>query len=173
MCQGQIGQQTVAGTGATTAVIHAAGHGRRVVHTAEAVHDALGVTGTAGGVNDRGEFARLWQYHFNQRSGRSHDSFPCIAFTASRHGQINQRQPCWNAGTHGIPASGIAIQATDKNQPHLGVFEYIRHCVDIGSGVQRHADVAGHPDRHIGDDPVGGVLAENANGRFRRQLEGL
>ncbi|MNF70004.1 hypothetical protein D3C84_519030 [compost metagenome] len=59
MGKGQIGQQAVAGTGTAAIVVHAAGHGRGGVHGAEAVHHALGISGTAGGIDDGGQVARL------------------------------------------------------------------------------------------------------------------
>ncbi|MNF70005.1 hypothetical protein D3C84_519040 [compost metagenome] len=53
------------------------------------------------------------------------------------------------------------------------MLEHVADGVGVGGRIQRDADMPGHPDRQVGDDPVGGVLAEDADGGLRRQGQGL
>ncbi|MNM82331.1 hypothetical protein D3C81_943590 [compost metagenome] len=171
MRQRQVRQQPVTAAGALTVGVHAAGHCRRGIHGGEAVHHALGVAGAAGGVDDRGQFFGCRQVHRLQWPGRGDDVLPRRAFATTGHRQVNQRQAVRNRGAHRIPASRLTFQAANEQQAHLGVLQHIAHGVGIGGGVQRHTDVPGHPDRQVGDDPVGGVFREQADRGLGRQIE--
>ncbi|MNM92849.1 hypothetical protein D3C81_1051980 [compost metagenome] len=169
--QRQVGQQAIRRAAPATLVVHHLGDVRPVEHAAETVHDALGTTGAAGGVDDGGERLARRLHNLGQRLHLGDDLLPGRTFATRRARQIDQRQGSRHNACHLVPAGAIAIQAADEHEPHIRVLEHIAHGVGVGAGVDRYADMARHPDGQVGDDPVRAVLGEDTDGRVRRQLQ--
>lgn len=91
-----------------------------------------------------------------------------IELTVGAQRQADGRQIGLHSGRHGRPV----IQLADKRQGGFGVLQYVGHGVGGEVGVERHRDMAGHPDGEVGDDPVGAVFRDQGNVGALGQLTG-
>ena len=64
------------------------------------------------------------------------------------------------AGTPGFIALA-AVELADEEQPRLAVLEDLADRLGRQRRVERHRDVAGHPDREVAHQPVRGVLRQD------------
>ena len=87
-----------------------------------------------------------------------------MAASSGASGQADDGQPVGNAGFHARPA----VQLADEDQLGLAVLDDLANGAGRQRGVQRHRDVAAHPDREVGHQPVRGVL-----GQQRHPVAGL
>jgi hypothetical protein len=66
-----------------------------------------------------------------------------------------------HAGAHRFPI----IELADEQQPGLAVLQDLRDGAGRERRVQRHRDVAGHPDREVAHEPPGAVLRQDRDAR--------
>ena len=76
-----------------------------------------------------------------------------------------QGRPVGHAGLHAVPA----VELADEQQPRLAVLEDLADRAGGQRRVQRHRDVAGHPDREVAHQPVRGVLRQDRDAGAGRE----
>ncbi len=164
--QRQEGQQAI--VGAEINALQRRRGGRREV--AEAVHDVLGHARGARGVDDRGELIRPAGGRAGQRALRLHRVVPSgeatpRALRREREGDVGQV-----VGDAGLDRRPV-VELADEQQRRAAVREQLAHGGAGERRIQRHGDVAGHPDRPVGHQPMRAVLRDQRDPRTRRHVE--
>ena len=133
----------------------------------EAVHHALGHAGRARGVHEGRELVAVAHRRIGQRRRRGDDRVPLRIVVRRGERQADAGQARRNAGAHRLPA----VELADEQQLRLGVLEDLPDRAGGERRIERHRDVAGHPDREVGEQPVGAVLGKDGDPAARRKAE--
>ena len=160
MRQRQIGQHAVLGTDAE-ALLHRLGG---PAYGIEIHGHALGHAGGTGGVDDGGQFLAVTHRVAGQRLGLGDDGLPGGIVVRRRQRIGNAVQALRDAGFHLRPFIELANEYRDR----LAVLQDLTHRIGGERGIQRHADVAGHPDREIAHQPVRAILGQDRHPAARR-----
>ena len=64
-----------------------------------------------------------------------------------------------------------AVELTDEEELRLAVIEDVVDGVGVEGGIERNADVPGHPDRQIPEHEVGAVLGDHGDVAVGREVK--
>ena len=144
----------------------AAGSGKPQI--GETVHHAFGHAGGAGGVNDGrqligGGFGVVLDRRTALQVGPAE-----IEVARRMQRQADGRQIRADPTGHARPI----VEFADEGQRRFRMLEHLGHGFGGEVGVQRHGNMAGHPDGQVGNDPVGAVFRDQGDvtalGQFPR-----
>ena len=121
---------------------------------AETVHHPFRQAGSTGGVDNSCQAGGIRQRVVLDRRTGLHVHPTEIESPAGTQRQADSRHPRRNARRHRRPV----IELTDQRQPRLRVGQHMRDGLSGKVGIKRHRHMPGHPDRQVGDDPVGAVF---------------
>lgn len=162
VAQRQVRQQAIALTGIEQLHAMLSGEGE----VAEALHDALGRAGGAGGVDDGGELLGTGAGVVADGGGIQQVRPGVVEGALGVDAQRNGRHTLGNPAAHGRPV----VQLADERQGAFGMLQHLADGLTSEVGVQGHRNVPGHPDRQVGHDPVGTVLGNDRDAAARGEV---
>jgi hypothetical protein len=126
------------------------------------VHHALGRAGGARGVDQGRQLVGAAHRLADQRGVVDDDLVPALVGRAHVVGAQRVAvagQAGGHAGLHAFPA----VELADEQGLGLAVLEDLGDGAGRQRGVERHRDVAGHPDRQVAHQPPGAVLRQDGD----------